>query len=392
MTVDFTIPEDLKMVQTLSRDFVKDQLIPLEKEVLGRESDLEGAKQKLPPEKNAELVKMAKEVGLWGFNIPEEFGGTGFGVLASCLVEEELARTVIPFNLGDVSPLLFECNEEQKNKYLLPLLDGSISMFLALLEPGKVTDPSTIEMQACKVDGHYVLNGKKIVFTRNSIADFAVVFAVTDDSKGIREGVTCFLIDNGTPGYQVKGISEKTGWKTQLIEPVTLQFENCEIPITQILGEENKAFHLGRKWLATRRIIRSIRCVGAAARLLEKSLEHAGSWTSFGKVIGNWPGIQAALAEMAIDIQAARLMVYQAAWKADSGEDIHADAAMCKVFAIEMLKRVADRAVMIKNGPGPVQGLPLEFLCRNILLQNIGERALDVQKSMIAGNLLKLGK
>jgi acyl-CoA dehydrogenase len=131
--------------------------------------------------------------------------------------------------------------------------------------------------------------------------------------------------------------------------------------------------------------------VGAAVRLLDKAAEHARSWTSFGQVISGWPSVQVLLAEIAIDIQAARLMVYQAAWKADAGEDINREAAMVKVFATEMLKRVADRAVLIKNGPGPVEGLPLAHLCRSLLAQNIAERALEVQKAIIAEDVLKAG-
>jgi acyl-CoA dehydrogenase len=390
--VDFKIPEDLKMVQTLARDFVKDQLIPLEKEVLGRESDLEGAKRGLTPEKEAELVKMVRELGLWGLSVPEQLGGVGLGVLGTCLVEEELAKTVLPFNFGDVTPILYDCNEQQKSDYLLPLIEGKKSAFLALVEPGKGMDPSALEMTAAECDGNYVLNGRKIVFAKKGEADFAIVFAVTDLAKGIREGVTCFLVDNGARGFTVQGSGEKTGWRAQVAEPVTLIFQDCQVPAAKILGEEGKAFHLGKKWLTGRRIVRGARCVGAAVRVLDKVTEYAKSWTSFGQVISGWPGIQALLAEIAIDIQAARLMVYQAAWKADAGEDIHCEAAMVKVFATEMLKRVADRAVLIKNGPGPVQGIPLEYLCRSLQEQNIAERALEVQKSIVAEDILKSGR
>jgi acyl-CoA dehydrogenase len=390
--MDFNIPEDMKMVQTLAKDFVKDQLIPLEREVMGREADLEGAKRTLSLEKEAELVKMIKDLGLWGISIPEQLGGVGLGVLASCLVEEELAKTVVPINFGDVSPLLFDCNEDQKRDYLVPALEGQKSAYLALLEPGKGVDPASLEMKAHKNNGNYVLSGSKIAFAKNDKADFAIVFAVTAPEKNLREGVTCFLVDTRTAGFSVKSGGDKTGWRAQVGEPLTLIFDNCVVPSAKVLGEEGKAFQLGKKWLTTRRVIRAARCVGAAVRLLDKAAEHAKSWTSFGQPITGWPSVQASLAEMAIEIHAARLMVYQAACKADAGEDIHNEAAMVKVFSTEMLKRVADKAILIKNGPGPVQGLPLEILCRNLMTQNIGERALEVQKSIIAGDILKLGK
>lgn len=390
--MDFNIPEDLKMVQTLAKDFVKEQLIPLEKDVLGRESDLEGATRNLTPEKEAQLIKMVKDMGLWGISIPEHLGGVGLGILGACLVEEELAKTVLPFDFGDVTPILYDCNDEQKQEYFLPLLERKRFAFLALIEPDKGSDLFAIQMKAKNFNGDYILSGQKIAFTRNDNADFAIVFAVTSPDKDIREGVTCFLVDVGTAGFTVKGGSRKTGWRSQVTEPVSLLFDNCKVPSSKILGEEGKAFHLGKKWLAARRVIRSARCVGAAVRLLDKSIEHAKSWTSFGQPITGWPSIQASIAEMAIDIQAARLMVYNAAWKADEGQDIHSEAAMVKIFATEMLKRVADKAVLIKNGPGPVQGLPLEFLCEGLLVQNIGDRALEVQKSIVTGDILKLGR
>ena len=389
--MDFNIPEDMKMVQTLANDFVKDQLIPLEKEVLGRESDLEGAKRALTQEKEAELIKMVKDMGLWGLSIPDDLGGVGLGVLGACLVEEELAKTVLPFNFGDVTPILFDCNEEQKNEYFLPLLERQKSVYLALVEPGKGADPAALEMKAEKAGDNYVLNGRKLVFSDSDKADFAIVFAVTDPEKGLRDGVTCFLVDSGTAGFTVKGNGDKNGWRAQVGEPVTLVFENCSVPASRVLGKEGKAFELGKKWLTSRRIVRGARCVGTAVRLLDKAVEHAKSWTSFGQTITGWPSIQTALAEMAIDIQAARLMVYEAACKADEGQNIQTEAAMVKVFATEMLKRVGDRAVLVKNGPGPVQGLPLEFLCQSLLVQNIRERALEVQKSLITGEILKLG-
>jgi acyl-CoA dehydrogenase len=389
--MDFVIPEDLKMLQTLARDFVKDQLIPLEKEIIGRETDLEGSVRSLSPEKEADLVKMIKDMGLWGLSIPVQLGGIGLGVLASCLVEEELAKTVVPIDLGDVSPLLFDCNEKQKQEYLQPTLEGQKSAYLALLEPGKGTDPSLIEMKAIKFDDNYILNGTKLVFTKHDKSDFAIVFAVTDSQQGIRKGVTCFLVNSNTDGFTINGGVNKTGWRAQVGEPLTLVFDNCKVSFENVLGEEGKAFQLGKKWLAPRRIIRAARCVGAAVRLLDKAVEHAKSWTSFGQIIAGWPVNQAYLAEMVIDIQAARLIVYEAACKADNGEDILVEAAMAKVFSTQMLKRVADKSILIKNGPGPVQGLPLEFLCRNLLSQNIRERALEVQRSIIAEDLLRLG-
>jgi alkylation response protein AidB-like acyl-CoA dehydrogenase len=388
--MDFNIPEDLKMVQTLARDFVKDQLLPLERAVLGRESDLEGAQRWLPAEKEAELTRLAQELGLWGFSIPDFLGGAGLGVLASCLVEEEMGKTVVPFNLGDISPLLFDCNEVQMQKYVKPLAEGKTSAYLALIEPGVNIDLPSLEMQARPENGDYILNGKKLVFAGSKPASFAIVFAVTDPGKGIREGVTAFLLNIDTPGLTLKKGRDYTGWKAQVREPVLLSLENCRVSAANIVGQEGKAFDLGKKWLPSRRIIRSARSVGAAARLLDVSVEHAKSWQTQGQVISNWPGIQAALAEMATEIKAARLMVYEAAWKADQGQDVHPEAAMVKVFSTGMLEKVANQAVLIRGGPVPAQELPLEVLCRSMLVSHIQERALRVQKAFIASQVIKM--
>jgi acyl-CoA dehydrogenase len=388
--MDFNIPEDMKMVQTMARDFVKSQLIPLERQVLGRDSDLLGARQRLLPETEEKLVKMVQSMGLWGLSIPESSGGVGLSVLGTCLVEEELAKTIVPFNFGDVTPILFDCNEKQKSEYLIPVLERQKNYYLALIEPGKGIDISALEMKAEKVNGDYILNGKKVAFAKKK-ADFAVVFAVTNPQKGIRNGVTCFLVDTDVPGFLATDGEEKTGWRTQVAEPLTLVFNNCRVSADKILGEEGKAFTLGKKWLSTRRIVRGARCVGAAVRLLDVCVEHVKSWQSFGKGISDWPNIQAALSDIAIDIHAARLMVYDAAWKADAGLDIQQDAAMVKVFSTEMLKRVADRTVQVKGGPAPAMELPLETLCQSLLMQNVSERALEVQRYIIAGDILKLG-
>ena len=390
--MDFNIPEDLKMVQTLVRDFVKDQLLPLEREVLGRESDLAGARRTLTPETEEKLIKMVKDMGLWGVGIPEELGGVGLGTLGTCLVEEELAKTIIPFDFGDVTPILFDCNEEQKEDYLLPVIEGQKHPYLALMEPGKGIDPAAMEMRAEKVNGGYLLNGRKLSFSKKvGSGDFAIVFAVTNPEGGIRGGVTCFLVDSGTPGFTVAGGEERTGWQAQVAGPVSLIFDDCKVPAEKVLGEEGKAFYLGKKWLPSRRIVRGARCVGVAVRLLDVSAEQAKSWQSFGQVISTWPSVQAALADIAVDIHAARLMVYHAAWKADEGEDVHQEAAMLKVFTTEMLDRVANRAVEIRGGPAPARELPIEILCRNIVVEEAGQRALEVQKAIITGDVLKRG-
>jgi acyl-CoA dehydrogenase len=263
---------------------------------------------------------------------------------------------------------------------------------LALFEPGGGADPAALKTQASKSSGGYILNGKKAVYSAGEKCDFAIVFAVTDPGQGSRAGITCFLVDNGTPGFSMQSNKTQTGWRAQAAEPIILTFNNCQVAATQVLGEEGKAFHLGWKWLPARRIIRGARCLGAAVRLLDKAVEHAKSWTSYGRAISGRPAVLTSLAEIDIDIKAARLLVYQAACDADSGQTVLTQAAAVKIFTTEMLKRVADRAVLIKGGPGPATGLPLEYLCQSMVVQNIFEHALEAQKLIVANNILKAGK
>ncbi len=386
--MDFELPEELKMVQSTVRDFVTEQLKPLERSILGRAADLSDATMYLPLERERELMGMVKDMGLWGISIPEELGGIGLGTLGNCLVEEELAQTIVPFSFGDVTPILFDCSPAQREKYLSPVLERQKHAYLALMEPGKESFQD-MEMRAEKTNGRYHLNGKKMSRSRAGKDYFAVVFAVTDPEKGPREGVTCFLVDKDTPGLAVSGGGEKTGWEAQVKEPISLAFDSCQVTAENILGEEGKAFYLGRKWLPARRVVRGARCVGAAQRILDESTIQAQTWTSFGQIISGRPSIQAALADIATSIHAARLMVYEVAWKADQGQAIQREAAMVKLFVTQMIHLVADNAAHIFSAPAYVGGLPMERFCRNAIAMSSTNFALQLQRNIIARDILK---
>jgi acyl-CoA dehydrogenase len=386
--MDFEIPEESKMIQKLVRDFVTDQLKPLERIVLGRAADLSDAQMYLPLEKEQELMGMARDIGLWGISLPEELGGVGLDILGNCLVEEELAQTVVPFRFGDVPPILFECNDEQREKYLSTALNRQKYPYLALMEPERA-GLENLETRAEKKDGYYVLKGKKVSLSRSGEDYFAVVFAVTEPEKPPREGVTCFLVDKDTPGFWVRGGKEKTGWQARVRQPLFLTFDHCQVPAENILGEEGKAFSLAKRWLPSRRIIRGARCVGAAQRLLDECTIQAKNWVSFGQVISGRPSVQAALGDIATNIHAARLMVYEAAWKADQGKPIKRESAMVKLFATQMIHFVCDNAAHIFDAPAYVGGLPMERFCRNAIAMSSTEFALQLQRNIIARDILK---
>ena len=384
--MDFEIPAELKMVQSTARDFVKKELLPLEREILGREPT--DARVALPEAEEERLTQMAKEMGFWNLNVPQELGGAGLPVLGLCLVEEELAKTIVPFEFGDVTPILFDCNEEQKERYLLPVIEGQRRGTIALLEPGG-THPVAMLTTAVKENGHYILAGQKVLTSVTDAGDFAMVFAITDREKGIRGGTTCFLVDKDIPGFTVVGGGERRGWRARVIEPIMLNFSHCRVPVGNILGQEGEAFRLGAKWLPSRRVIRGARCIGAMERLLEVSAEYAKTWQSFGQLIAQRQDVQRTLADMATGIQATRLMVYYAACKADDGEDIRYEAAMVKIFATEMVNRAADQVAQLHGGPAYAKGLPIERLCRNAILASATEQALELQRAIIAKDILR---
>jgi len=387
--MDFKIPEEFEMLQLSVRRFVKGELIPLERIILGREGDPNTGMVELPQEEEERLRQMVREMELWGMSIPEELGGSGLPTLAICLIEEELAKTITPFNFGDVSPILFDCNESQRENYLQPLIEGQKRACLAIVEEA-VTDLASMKTTALKNNGTYTINGKKVCLTNvTSAGDFAIVFAVTDTSKGIREGTTCFLIDRDTPGFTLTGEGERVGMHAQVAKPISLTFADCSVPSENIVGEEGQAFRLGLKWLPLRRIMRGAKCVGAAESLLEISKEYAMNWVTFGQLIKERPNVQRALADMYIGIKAARLIVHHAAWKADEEEDISQEAAIVKVFATDMLEKAAQLAEEIHGGPMHVRDLPIQRLFRNATAASSTEQALEIQRAIIARDILK---
>jgi len=380
--MDFEISEELKLTREAARDFVKRGLLPLERDLLDSEYAT------LSKEVMDELKKKAKEIGFWGLRVPEEFGGLGTSILCLCLVEEELAQTIIPFDFGDVTPILFHCNEEQKRKYLDPVIEGKKQYSLALLEPGS-PHLDALKTRASKENGHYIIEGQKLVMQAIDIGDFLITFAVTDPEKPLREGVTCFLVDRNTTGLTIAGGIEKIGWQFKLIKPFIINFNRCKIPGENIIGEIGRAFYLGSKWLPSRRIVRGARCVGVGRRLLELCSEYTKSWEIFDRKISEQMRVKRILADIATDIHATRLMVYHAAWKADKGEDIRREASMVKIFANEMVNRVADRTVQLHGGPAYIKGLSVERMCRNTIEASFNEEALNLQRAIITRDILR---
>ncbi len=235
--MDFTLTDEQRMVQKTVRDFVNKELKPLEQEVLKNERE---GKPGITKEKVKELQEKAKEIGFWGINTPEEYGGANLGAMMSALIAMEMGRTFVPFSFGgSADNILYDCNEEQKEKYLYPVINGEKKSCFAITEPGAGSDAKSIKMPAVKDGDHWILNGEKVFITGGNEADFVMVFAVTDKEKGANGGVTCFLVDRDM------------GWRSEYIHtmgewgPATLIFENVRVPEKNILGEVGEGFKLG---------------------------------------------------------------------------------------------------------------------------------------------------
>ncbi len=424
--MNFDIPEELKMVQSLVRDFVRDQLRPLERDLLGRAAALADARASLAPEDEERLQKLAQEVGLWGLGVPEEMGGMGLGALGQCLAEEEMAQTIVPFSFGDVTPLLFECNAGQRRHYFEPHFGRRRQALIALMEPaeaggsgpGAASGFPNLRTTARTYPGGYVIDGAKMSFSRPGPDLFAIVFATTasagdpaaggasgappveaggsghtpagDPAAGAPgPGATCLLVDGGTPGFTLIGGGEPRGWRTQVRAPLILSFAGCRVPQENVLGTPGQAFRLAGRWLPARRLVRGARSVGVGQRLLEEARTHVESWQSFGQQVFRRPGVESALADIAISLHACRLLLWEAACKADAGGNIKRDAAMVKLLATQTIRTVADRVSHLFGGPPFIQGLPMQRLCADALATSAVDLALEVQGSIIAADIMK---
>jgi acyl-CoA dehydrogenase len=275
---------------------------------------------------------------------------------------------------------------EQKERYFLPRFRRQRQAYIALLEPQDRTGLPNMQTRAVKANSDYVISGKKMSFSRAGEDYFAVVFAATGDEG---KGATCFLVDKETPGFTVTDDEEAVGWRTQIKVPLSLIFADCRVPAQSVLGQPGEAFQLGKKWLPARRLVRGARCVGVGQRLLEEAKAHVESWQSFGQRLSKRTDVESALADIAVSIHACRLVVHEAAWKADRPMNIKREAAMVKLFATQMIRTVADRVSHVFNGPPYIVGLPMQRLCSDALATTAADLALELQSSIVAADIMK---
>ncbi|MGG3558567.1 acyl-CoA dehydrogenase family protein [Peribacillus frigoritolerans] len=382
--MDLRLSDEQKMVQKTIRKFVENELIPLENEVLRNEM---AGKPSLPEGTLKDLQEKAKKAGFWGINTPEEFGGADLGQLMMAIVLMEVSKTFVPFSFGgSADNILYYANDEQKQKYLIPTINGEKKSCFAMTEPGAGSDTRNIKMTAIKEGNEWVLNGEKTFITGGNDADFVMVIAVTDKERHQAtgtEGVTCFIVDRDM-GWRSEYINTMGEWG-----PAGLVFDNVRVPEENILGEVHGGYKLGLEWIGFARWIVGARAVGSAERLLQMAIEYAKERVTFGKPIAERQAIQWQIADSAVEIEAARWLVLNAAFTLDNGEDNRHLASMAKLYGANMGNRVVDRVLQIHGGMGYTKELPIERWYREARLWRIYDGTDEIQRMIISRNLIK---
>ena len=383
--MDFGLSEEQQMIVDTTRAFVERELYPHEAEV-----ERTGH---LRPDLIAEIKARAIEAGLYAANMPADVGGAGLDTQTWLLYEKELGRANYALHWTCVarpSNILLAGTAAQREKYLFPCIRGEKSDCLAMTEPGAGSDLRGMKASA-KLDGSdWVLNGTKHFISHADIADFAIVFMASGEEatpRGPKKLITAFFVDKGTPGFTVRdgyrNVSHR-GYTNAVLE-----FNDCRLPADAILGEVHKGFEVANTWLGATRLQVAATCLGRAERALGHAVSYAAEREQFGQKIGKFQGISFKLADMAMELKAANLLVREAAWKFDQGTVTEADMAMAKLKASEVLAFVADEAIQIHGGMGLMDDLPLERIWRDARVERIWEGTSEIQRHIISRELLR---
>ena len=384
--MDFELSEEHRMLKDLVARFVRDELLPLEAGVMAREAEGQGLG--LSEAEEARLDDISRELGLWGLDAPEDVGGSDLPMVAMVGVEEELGRTVTPYTLPPDSPnlrmLMATVDERQRAAYLAPYVAGKTSSAIGISEPGAGSDPAAMTTRAVRDGDDWIINGRKIWITRAAEADFTILMAVTDKEKGARGGISAFLLDKGTPGFNVLRRIPMLGG--QYTYEVTL--EDCRVEGWKLLGQEGAGFAPMQTRLGTRRIQMAAWSVGMAQRALDMLVEYAPQRRTFGAPLSERQAIQFWAAEAATKIHAARLMTYDCAWKLDQGRDVRSEISMIKWYATEMAYETVDRVMQAFGAMGMTKEMPLQLMQAKLRTMRIYDGPTEVHKWVVARNLL----
>ncbi len=371
--LNFALSEEQRAIRDTARAFVRKELLPLEEDALRRER---AGQVGVDRDRVRSLQLKAREFGFWGLATPESYGGMNLPAVTQALITAELGRTFIPFAFGgDADNILYACNDEQKQEYLVPTIEGERRSCFAITEPGAGSDTRAIRTSAHRDGDDWVIRGEK--------TDFAIVIAVTDKEKGHDGGFTAFLVDRDM------------GWKSEPIitmgegGPASLVFEDVRVPARNVLGEVGDGYRLAMDWIIRGRYLIPARAIGAAERLLQMAVEYANTRVTFGRPIGDNQAIAWMIADSEVELEAARWLTMRAAWVVDQGIDPRHDAAIAKLHATGMANRVVDRVLQIHGGMGYTRELPVERWYRELRVWRIFEGTDEMQRLIISSDLLR---
>ena len=382
--MNFGLSFEQEMIVDTVRSFV-------EKEIYPHEAEVERTGE-VPLDLGHEIRDKCIEAGYFAANISEEFGGGGLGHLDFTLLERELGRASngLAVFFGRPSGILQACNEEQREKYLFPAVKGEKFDALAMTEPGAGSDVRGMQCSARPDGSDWIINGSKHFISHANIADFVIVFVATGEEetpRGKKKKITCFLVDRGTPGFEIrKGYNSVShrGYQNCILD-----FDNCRVPGSQILGELNRGFEVMNDWLYATRLTVAATSVGRARRAFEYALPYTVERRQFGQQIGKFQGVSFKLADMITEIDAADWLTLSAAWRLDEGLDANREIASAKLYATEMLARVTDEAIQIFGGMGLMDELPLERFWRDARVERIWDGTSEIQRHIISRELLR---
>lgn len=386
--MDLQLNEEQKMIVATVRRFVAEEIVPLE-------SNLDPDADELPPGDRERLVARVKEMGLYGLDVPVEFGGPDLDMVTRTLIAIEMSQHRAGLYVpcygvfgGAGLAQLFEANEDQKTRYLYPSMRGEKHGFFGLTEPSGGSDPArAVQTRAVRDGDDWIINGAKIFISGADRADFGLVFARTDPERG-RDGVTCFIVDTDTPGFYVRRVVHTLRSAHYATE---LQFEDMRVPSANILGEVNKGFAIANDRLSRQRIPYSAGCIGVATKAHEMAVEYAKIRETFGATLSSRQSIQWMLVDNEIDIKQATWITLDAASRADAGEPFRKEGAMAKLVSTEAAGRVVDRSMQIHGGYGVTKDFPFERWYREMRIRRIGEGPSEVQRHIIARDILGSG-
>lgn len=379
--MNFTLTKEQELVRQMVRDFAVNEVKPIAAEI--------DVTERFPMEN----VKKMGELGMMGIPFPTEFGGAGGDVLSYILAVEELSKVcattgvILSAHTSLCASLINENGTpEQKEKYLRDLCTGNKIGAFGLTEPGAGTDAAGQQTTAVLDGDNYILNGSKIFITNGGVADTFIVFAMTDKSKGTK-GISAFIVEKGFPGFSIGKKEDKLGIRAS--STTELIFENCVVPKENLIGREGKGFGIAMKTLDGGRIGIAAQALGIAEGALDEAIKYMKERKQFGRPIAAFQGLQWMVAEMSTKIEAARFLVYKAAWLKDNKQPYSIDAARAKLYAAEVAMDVTTKAVQLFGGYGYTKEYPVERMMRDAKITEIYEGTSEVQKMVISGSLLK---